>query len=183
MAAAVEDKIKSGEGIHCAFFYGTLMVPDVFYLVCYGAKDVPDAYAKLHTFQPAILHGYCRRRVRFADYPGITEDEDHQVFGTFTTGLTRANMAKLDYFEGSQYERRTVTVKLLEKLGNLKGEGNVEGEERTAEVYVFLNKNDLEEQEWDLEEFRRDKLKYWTRAGYVFEDCDPNDTAKVASQY
>ncbi|KAK4104751.1 hypothetical protein N658DRAFT_492846 [Parathielavia hyrcaniae] len=182
MASGVQDSIQSDEGVHCAFFYGTLMVPDVFYSVCYGTKDVPDAVAKLHTFQPAILHGYCRRRVRYADYPGITEDEGHQVFGTLTTGLTRANMAKLDYFEGGQYERRTVTVRLLKRVGNLKGEGNVEGEENTAEVYVYLNKNDIEEQEWDLEEFRRDKLKYWTRAGYVFEDCDPKDPAKVAGE-
>ncbi|KAL2136934.1 hypothetical protein VTI74DRAFT_95 [Chaetomium olivicolor] len=178
---AAQDTIKSDDNIHCAFFYGTLMVPDVFYSVCYGTKDVPEAIAKLHSFHPAILHGYCRRRVKYADYPGITEDKDHEVFGTFTTGLTNANMAKLDYFEGSQYERRKVTVKLLEKLGNLKGEGNVEGEERTAEVYVFRDKRELEDKEWDLEEFRRDKLKYWTRAGYVFEDCDPNDPAKVAA--
>ncbi|AEO62748.1 7fdbac82-0bd9-4da0-a25d-b28e5aee0a1f [Thermothielavioides terrestris] len=177
MAAQASE--SSDDGTHCAFFYGTLMVPEVFYSVCYGSKDVPEAIAKLHTFQPAILHGYCRRRVQFADYPGITKDEAHQVFGTYVTGLTRANMAKLDYFEGGQYERRTVTVKLLDKVGNLQGEGNVEGEERTAEVYVFRDESDLEDREWDLEEFRREKLKFWTRAGYVFEDCDPDDPAVV----
>ncbi len=124
------------------------MVPDVFHSVCYGTKDVPKAIAQLHTFNPAILHGYCRRRVRYADYPGIIEDKDHQVFGSFTTGLTKANMAKLDYFEGSQYVRKTVSVKLLDKVGNAKGEGNLEGEEKTAEVYVFLDRHDLEDQEW-----------------------------------
>jgi gamma-glutamylcyclotransferase (GGCT)/AIG2-like uncharacterized protein YtfP len=124
------------------------MVPDVFYSVCYGSKDVPDAIAQLHTFSSAILHGYCRRRVKYADYPGIVEDQDHQVFGSYVTGLTKANMAKLDYFEGSQYERRTVSVKLLEKMGNLKGEGNVEGEERKAQVYVFRKERDLEDKEW-----------------------------------
>ncbi|KAL2179024.1 AIG2-like family-domain-containing protein [Thermothelomyces heterothallicus CBS 202.75] len=175
----VEGSAKSDDGTQCAFFYGAQMLPEVFYSVCYGSKNVPEAIAKQHTFQPAILHGYCRRRVRYADYPGIVEDKDHDVFGTFATGLTGANMAKLDYFEGSQYVRKTVTVRLLDKLGNLKGEGNVEGAEREAQVYVFQNKQDLEEKEWDLEEFRREKLRFWTRAGYVFEDCDPNDTAKV----
>lgn len=165
------------------------MVPDVFYSVCYGSKDVPKAIAQLHSFHPALLHGYCRRRVRYADYPGIIEDEGHQVFGSFTTGLTSANMDKLDYFEGSQYVRKRVSVKLLNKVGGENGEGNVEGEERTAEVYVFLDRNDLEDQEWcatlrppfagkcatkltprcrDLEHFRREKLARWTRAGYVF---------------
>ena len=126
------------------------MVPDVFYSVCYGTKDVPDAIAKLHTFNPAILGCYCRRRVKYADYPGITEDKDHNVFGTYTTGLTRANMAKLDHFEGSEYVRKTVTVKLLEKVGDLDGEGSklVEGEERTAEVYVYLHKRNLQAEEW-----------------------------------
>ncbi len=124
------------------------MVPDVFYSVCYNSKDVPDAIAKLHSFHPALLHGFCRRRVKYADYPGITEDSAHDVFGTFTTGLTKANMAKLDFFEGSQYERRTVSVTLLEKLGNVKGEGQVEGQERKAEVYVYLDKRELEEKEW-----------------------------------
>lgn len=124
------------------------MVPDVFYSVCYGGKDVPEAIAKLHTFRPAVLHGYSRRRVKHADYPGIVEAEGHEVLGTFVTGLTRANMAKLDYFEGSEYERRTVAVRLLEKVGDAKGEGRVEAEERTAEVYVFLNPDALEDGEW-----------------------------------
>lgn len=124
------------------------MVPAVFYTVCYGAKDVPDAIAALHTFKPAVLHGYVRRRVRYADYPGITAKEGHQVAGSFVTGLTSANLAKLDYFEGGQYERRRVRVKLLDKVGNARGEGNVEGEEATAEVYVFLDEGDLEDKEW-----------------------------------
>ena len=150
------------------------MVPEVFYSVCYNSKDVPPAIAKLHSFHAAILHDYCRHRVQHADYPGITEEPNHEVFGTFTTGLTEANLSKLDFFEGDQYERRKVQVRLLTKVGDAKGVGNVEGEGRTAEVYVFLNKNELEKREWDLEEFRRDKLQKWTRAGYVFEgECIP----------
>ncbi|KAK4242267.1 AIG2-like family-domain-containing protein [Achaetomium macrosporum] len=174
---------NSDEGTYCAFFYGTLMVPDVFYSVCYGTKNVPEAIAKLHTFQSAILPGYCRRRVKDADYPGIVADKDHEVVGIYATGLTKANIQKLDYFEGGQYERRTLTVKVLPgQSGDLKGQGMVEGSERKAEVYVFLDKRELEEKEWSLEDFRRDKLRFWTRAGYVFEDCDPNDTAAVGAE-
>lgn len=173
------ESVQSDDGIHCAFFYGTLMVPDVFFTVCYRDSSPPKEIQALHTFTPAILHGYCRRRVRHADYPGITEDKDHKVFGTFTTGLTRANMASLDWFEGEQYVRRTVKVKLLDKVGDVYGHGQIEGEERSAEVYVFLEKGQLEDREWDLEEFRKEKLSKWTRQGYVFEDCD--DSAKVES--
>ncbi|KAK3308727.1 AIG2-like family-domain-containing protein [Chaetomium strumarium] len=172
---------KSDERTYCAFFYGTLMVPEVFYSVCYLDKNPPKAITKLHTFHPAILPGYCRRRVKYADYPGIVADNGHQVFGTYATGLTRANMAKLDFFEGRQYERRTVTVTVLPgQPGNPKGQANIQGKEEKAEVYVFLDPRELEEEEWDLEEFRREKLRFWTRGGHAFEDCDPTDTAAVA---
>ncbi|KAK0720415.1 AIG2-like family-domain-containing protein [Lasiosphaeris hirsuta] len=179
---ADKTSVQGDDGVHCAFFYGTLMIPDVFFSVCYGGRDVPDAIKDLHTFQPAVLHGYCRRRVRYADYPGMTPDKDHSVLGAFVTGLTRANIERLDFFEGGQYERRTISVNLLVKVGDLKGEGNVEGGEKKAMTYVFQQREDLEEREWDLEEFRREKLKKWTRAGYIFDECDPDDPAKVADE-
>lgn len=123
------------------------MAPEIFFTVCYNTSKVPAEIAKQHTFTPAILHGYCRRRVKYADYPGITPDEDHQVFGTYATGLTDDNMFRLDVFEGGQYKRETVKVKLLTHVGNAKGQGNVEGEERAAEVYVFQDPKDLEDKE------------------------------------
>jgi hypothetical protein len=157
------------------------MVPGVFFNVCYNDSTPLQAFQDQHTFTPAILHGYCRRRVQYADYPGIVEDKDHKVFGTFTTGLTNANIARLDFFEGNTYERRTVTVRLLDKVGDVHGHGQVEGEERSAQVYVYLNKDDLEDREWDLEEFRREKLQNWTRQGYVFEGAFPDNLGKFAS--
>lgn len=73
------------------------MEPQVFFSVCYNdkapAKDIQDR----HKFVPAVLHGYCRRRVRSADYPGMTEDADHSVFGMIVSGITRANLERLDY--------------------------------------------------------------------------------------
>lgn len=144
------------------------MVPEVFYTVTHGGKDVSPEVAERYTFTPAILHGFCRRRVEDNDYPGITEDKDHQVFGTYVTGLTDHNLDKLDMFEGSQYERKEVKVKLLTEVGNAKGEGNVEGEERLANVYVWRCAEGLEDREWDLEEFRKEKMTKWTREGYVF---------------
>jgi hypothetical protein len=117
------------------------MFPEVFHSVCYGTKDVPEAIANLHTFTPAVLHGYRRGQVKNAQYPGIVEANDHQVVGIFATGLTKANMTKLNTFEGPEYERKTVTVQLLDEEGNV-------GEERTAEVYVFLYKKYLKEEDW-----------------------------------
>ncbi|KAK6952306.1 hypothetical protein Daesc_006841 [Daldinia eschscholtzii] len=158
---------------HAAFFYGTLMAPEVFFTVCYRfSTDNVSLLKSLHDFKPAILHGYCRRRVQFADYPGITPDPDHEVRGMYVTGLTDANMHHLDTFEGSEYDRKTVKVRVLSKVGDDKGRGNVEGEEVECEVYVFKNPNHLEDREWDFEEFRTQKMKKWTREDYGFDNTD-----------
>lgn len=71
--------------------------------------------------------------------------------------------------EGSQYDRRVVRPRLLTRVGDETGEGNVEGEQVVTESYVFLHEASLEDREWDFAEFKREKLRRWTRAGYVFE--------------
>lgn len=158
------------------------MASEVFYTVCFLTDQPPPAVTEAYTFRPAILHGYCRRRVRYADYPGIIEDPEHVVRGTVVTGLTDANMAKLDYFEGSEYERRRVKVRVLSKVGNDKGEGNEESDEEvTAEVYVIKDAACLENREWDFEEFRREKMRNWTREGYVFDGMSALDPGSLLS--
>lgn len=154
----------------------TQMEPQVFFSVCYDDKSPPSHIRQRHTFTPAILHGYCRRRVRYADYPGMVEDADHTVRGTVVSGITKANLDRLDFFEGSQYDRRVVRPQLLVQAGDeATGDGNVEGEQIITESYIFLDTRDLEDKEWDFAEFKRDKLQKWTRAGYVFEgeSCQP----------
>jgi hypothetical protein len=138
------------------------MAPEVFYTVCYQSGNPPDVIKGLHTFTPAILHGYCRHRVRFADYPGIIPEEGQSVRGMYVTGLTEANMAKLDMFEGDQYERVEANVKLLEK----QGEKEIEGEEKKVVVYEFKDADYLERKEWDFEHFRNEKMQMWIR-----EEC------------
>ncbi|KAJ2992290.1 hypothetical protein NUW58_g2215 [Xylaria curta] len=156
---------SSQNGPHAAFFYGTLMAPEVFFTVCYRfSTDNVAVLKSLHQFQPAMLHGYCRRRVKFADYPGITPDPDHEV---------------RDKFEGSEYERKTVRARLLSKVGDDKGNGNVEGEEVECEVYVFKNQGELEDREWDFEEFRTQKMKKWMREDYGFADSEHFSSQRV----
>ncbi|KAI0379980.1 BtrG-like protein [Hypomontagnella monticulosa] len=158
---------------HAAFFYGTLMAPEVFFTVCYRySTDNISLLRSLHDFKPAILHGFCRRRIQGVSYPGITPDDDHEVRGMYVTGLTDANMHHLDNFEGDEYERRTVKVRLLSKVGDDEGRGNVEGEEVECEVYVFKHPTQLEDKEWDYHEFRTQKMKKWTREDYGFDDSD-----------
>lgn len=134
-----------------------------------------------------MANTFIHSRIKHADYPGITPDPDHEVRGMYVTGLTNANMVKLDQFEGSEYERRTVKVRVLSKVGNDKGEGNVEGDEVDCEVYVFMSPEALEDREWDFQEFRTQKMKKWTREDYGFEDTDHfsphqvNDQEKAAA--
>ncbi|KAI0157508.1 AIG2-like family-domain-containing protein [Xylariaceae sp. FL1272] len=160
---------QTDDGTHAAFFYGTLMATEVFYTVCYRNQN-PDMVKGLHKFQPAILHGYCRRRIREADYPGI--DAEHEVRGMYVTGLTSANMYHLDVFEGEEYVRQKVKVRLLSKVGDETGKGNEEGEEVECEVYVFMHPSELEDREWDFKEFYSEKMRNWTREDYGFADAE-----------
>lgn len=146
------------------------MAPEVFFTVCYGDEWPPEAIRGLHTFEPAILNGHCRHRVHLCAYPGVVPQDGHSVRGIYATGLTDANMQRLDDFEGSEYKRVNVTVQLLGSKGN----AEAVGETKETSVYIFLLPQDLEKREWDFEEFRRDNMKMWTRkrSGYGGEYLD-----------
>ena len=85
--------------------------------------------------------------------------------GTYVTGLTDGDLWRLDIFEGSEYARRGVRVRILEE--GRAGEGLVEcGEEVKAQTYIWIaGAGLLEEREWDFEEFRREKMRFWVGAG------------------
>ncbi|OLN84956.1 AIG2-like protein [Colletotrichum chlorophyti] len=140
------------------------MEPKVFFTVVQGVSTPPQVIKDLYTFTPAILHDYTRHRVQFADYPGMIAEKGGSVLGIYATGLTDANVLKLDFFEGSEYEKNTVTVKV-------RGENGAE-EDKQATAYIYKNPASLERVEWSFEEFRKDKMHIWTREGYVFEGCD-----------
>jgi hypothetical protein len=106
------------------------MSPQILHRVIHGrANPEPWQKATLH-FQPAILHGYRRHRVRNADYPGIlpvagTEESSGtktspttSVMGTLVSGLTDGDVHRLDVFEGDQYEKKPVAVRTLRRQQN-----------------------------------------------------------------
>ncbi|KAM0561794.1 hypothetical protein ACHAPJ_002965 [Fusarium lateritium] len=153
-------------GDYTAFFYGTLMAPEVFFSVCYGNRDPPQVIKDMHTFTPAILEDYCRHRVQFADYPAVVAEEGHTVLGVYATGLTDANVQKLDIFEGSEYVKETVKVKVLNKDGSAPAKEEL----KETSVYVFDRPEHLEKREWDFEEFRKSKMQFWTRGNWAFDE-------------
>jgi hypothetical protein len=149
------------------------MVPEILYRVCYGTHDlsIDKHKAKLAaslSIKPAILHDYCRHRVERADYPGIVAEKGHTVRGTYVTGLTEHDIVNLDMFEGSEYRKRKVKVVLL-KPGSHNDLVETGGEVQT-ETYVFTGGyHRLEKEEWDFEEFRKEKLHRWVDQSVEYE--------------
>ena len=83
--------------------------------------------------------------------------------GTYVRGLTHGDQFHLDLFEGSQYERIRLRLNLLDGKGN-------EREEMEAETYVWAEDiGGLEAEEWDFEEFRREKMGRWVGSDEEYE--------------
>lgn len=138
------------------------MEPQVLYRVCYGSSTPSSFQKSLLTIRPAILHAHCRRRVLDRDYPAIIPSPHDSVRGTYVQGLTDGDIFRLDIFEGDEYERRKVKIRLLDVAGNDGGEGNVEGEEVEVATYIWVaGEDELEDGEWDFGEFRREKMQRW----------------------
>ncbi|KAI6825862.1 hypothetical protein KC315_g7905 [Hortaea werneckii] len=149
---------------HSAFFYGTLMAPQVLHRVCHGSSSPDNPVYAAHNLQtyPAILHDHRRHRVRSADYPAVLPVPGSTVRGTYVTGLTDGDIWRLDIFEGSEYRRDKVTVHLLKEVGDASGTGNVEGDAVEAETYIWISDpSDLEEGEWDFQQFQEQKMRFW----------------------
>ncbi|KAJ5365838.1 hypothetical protein N7517_008724 [Penicillium concentricum] len=185
-------------GDHVLFFYGTLMAPQILHKVIYGQANQNRWQDAMLRFQPAILHGYRRHRVQDADYPGIVAVPATQtkadkssapkthagtsVIGTLVSGLTDGDVYRLDRFEGSEYEKKRVTVRTLrEAPGDNKHDGEgVSDESRLREMLDgtsteadeggggfgcdLSGKDMLEDAEWDFESFKRDKMAWWVGA-------------------
>ncbi|KJX99546.1 disease resistance protein Aig2 [Zymoseptoria brevis] len=153
-----------GETSRPAFFYGTLMAPEVLHRVCHGSMSPTNPIYTTHNLKikPAILHNHRRHRVKTADYPAIIPRPGSSVRGNIVTGLTDQDIFRLDVFEGDEYERVKVRATLLSKVGDEQGEGNVEGEEVEVETYVWkAGEQELEDEEWDFKEFQREKMRFW----------------------
>ncbi len=89
------------------FTYGSLMCADIMAAVCGYAPEV----------SAAILPGYARRPVRGEDYPAIVADATQQVAGQLYAGISASAWERLDGFEGRQYERRLLQLRLGDGRG------------------------------------------------------------------
>lgn len=131
------------------FVYGTLLVPKIWNAVTH----CPDLDS-----HPAGLKGYANYRVRGADYPGIVEvpEPDAIVSGRIFLDVPGDALRRLDAYEDSFYERRTLSVQLPD------------GRELEADAYcVPVEKAAaiLSKEKWTLAWFEDYALDgFWTSA-------------------
>ncbi|HEY4080487.1 MAG TPA: gamma-glutamylcyclotransferase family protein [Burkholderiaceae bacterium] len=120
---------------HC-FTYGSLMWADIMETVC-GCAHVQLA---------AQLADHARHPLRGQDYPGMQPSVGSSVEGRLYLDVGEAALARLDAFEGEQYERTAVTVRLTD------------GRELPAWTYLFKTEfsDQLEAGEWNVQRFERE---------------------------
>lgn len=160
----------SSSSTHYEQFTGTLMEPQILYRVIYGTTE-PDPWQKKQTIiRPAVLRGFRRQQVRNADYPAIVPVQNPSILvrGAFVSGLTDMEVTRLDHYEGFQYTRQRVKVKILKTTRfeddvaeeNL---GTLEGEEVDAETYVWTDSTEeLSNQDWNFAHFKKHRMHAWT---------------------
>lgn len=123
---------------HHVFAYGSLMFPQVWgQVVC--AR--PAA-------RPARLHGFERLVVRGETYPAIVECVGAWVDGVVYLDVRAGDLRRLDAFEGADYERRALPIRLLDGIGD----------RLDAQAYVWTDPSRLESCLWDPDWFARDGL-------------------------
>jgi gamma-glutamylcyclotransferase (GGCT)/AIG2-like uncharacterized protein YtfP len=124
------------------FAYGTLSIPVVMAeLTGRALEDVPASVA-----------GYARRRMRGRAYPAAVPDPAGVIEGRLYHGLDAATLARIDRFEGRQYERKRV-------------EALVGGDRVPADLYVLREayRATAVDEPWDREAFVRDHLTDFLR--------------------
>jgi len=119
-----------------AFTYGSLMWADIMARVC----------GREFAGEPASLAGHRRHPVRGEDYPGLRVDAAATVPGVLYRDLDEAAWARLDAFEGAEYERVDVVVALAD------------GATLPAQVYRFRDAfaQRLLPGDWDADAFARE---------------------------
>ncbi|RZL35173.1 MAG: gamma-glutamylcyclotransferase [Rubrivivax sp.] len=109
--------------------------------------------------EPASLAGHRRHPVLGEDYPGLRPAPDSDVRGVLYRGVDAAAWARLDAFEGAQYERASVLVTLAD------------GNTLSAQVYRFRDAfvQQLLPGDWDVDAFAREgRTRFMARyAGFA----------------
>ncbi len=113
------------------FTYGSLMFPAVWEQI---------VRAPCRSF-PATLREYGRYAVADAAYPGMIAQAGSAVEGVLYLDVDPADVARLDAFEGNEYRRAAVQVRLAD------------GRHMDAQTYLFTAIDRLHYGAWDADAF------------------------------
>ncbi len=101
------------------------------------------------TPEPATLNGYKRVYVAGATYPGIIQDADSSIAGILARDVTAEEVARLDTFEGPDYETHNVSVEVAS------------GVRMEARVFVPMPSLALTDTPWFLDDWQgTEKAKF-----------------------
>jgi gamma-glutamylcyclotransferase (GGCT)/AIG2-like uncharacterized protein YtfP len=118
------------------FTYGSLMFPEVWQRVVRGS----------YRSATGVVADCARYAIDRETYPGMVHERGANVSGIVYFDVDARDLAALDVFEGSDYERETVEVRLA-------GIQTV-----PAETYFYLAKAHLLESPWDPEAFQMQRF-------------------------
>ncbi|VAX13730.1 hypothetical protein MNBD_GAMMA24-1084 [hydrothermal vent metagenome] len=126
------------------FTYGTLEIPQVVQIIT----------GQILTGVPARLEGYARYQLKNQAYPGIIQEADASITGTLYLDLDDMLVARIDEYEDTCYERRSLQV--ITKNGMTVA----------AQAYVVAQENRelLSSRPWDQERFIREELDVFLRS-------------------
>jgi hypothetical protein len=109
------------------FFFGSLMDRELLALVIEELR-----------IEAATIHGFARRRARDESFPMLVPHPGGRVEGVLVTELTEADIARIQFFEGSDYALAGLAVECL-------------GERLAAQVFLPTARLAAEETAWDFD--------------------------------
>ncbi|KAF8934544.1 hypothetical protein BGZ58_005628 [Dissophora ornata] len=136
----------------------------------------PGPEANLYTVR-ASIEGFIRYPYHDEPYPGMiaSTEKSHKVEGLLVFGHTMMDRFRLDQFEGSEYTREVLQVKVLDPVP---GAYNVQGQSMpltagdivSAYVYVFTGPHEHLDRtkEWDFDAFQREHVAIWMQTSPDF---------------
>lgn len=141
-----------GQDCQHVFVYGSLMYLPVWSQVVRG----------VYACENAIATGFQRYAVPNETYPGMVREAAAQVQGLVWLNVQPQDLARLDAFEGAEYQRDIIEVRL-----------NKDGSAIEAGAYLWLDSSALSDALWSVTTFERDGMHAflnkhvgaWTNSG------------------
>jgi hypothetical protein len=116
------------------FFFGSLMDRDFLGLVL--GREVDGL-----VLEPAVLRGFQRRRAKGETFPILVPHVDGRVDGVVVEGFAPEDVARLSYYETTDYALHPFPVETAEHR-------------REAHVFLATEKLEAEDHDWHYEHWR-----------------------------